>query len=297
MSATSPPSPIPAPTPPSVDLRALLLLGLGLLALFLPVYLELANTLWTTEDEAHGPLIVIVCLWFAWQKRAAFAAAARAGATNPLLGGTAFALGLLFYVFGTSQDMLIVTLFSQLLVFAGLILITSGFAALRVMVFPLLFLVFMFPIPATVLDALTQPLKGGVSWATDQILYSAGYPIARQGVILAIGRYQLLVADACSGMRSLVSLSALGVLFIYITGRTSRLHNLLMLASIVPLALLANLVRVIALVLITYYLGDEAGQGYLHGMAGMILFMVAMLGLIAWDWVLARVLRPGRLEQ
>lgn len=279
--------------PANRNLTTFVLLLAGFLVMYLPTYLEMTKTVWTSDDEAHGPLIVLVCLYFAWTKRKAFAQAAAQDRPRVVPGVLLFVLALLLFVVGTTQDILLMTLLSQILLFAGLILITVGMRALKVMAFPLLFLVFMFPIPASILDLVTQPLKGGVSWATDVILYKLGYPIARQGVILAIGQYQLLVADACSGLRSLVSLSALGVLFIYITARPLRLHNLLMLASIVPLALLANLVRVIALVLITYYLGDEAGQGYLHGTAGMVMFMVAMLGLIGWDSLLARVL-PSR---
>ncbi|MDE3012277.1 MAG: exosortase B [Pseudomonadota bacterium] len=279
--------------PANRTLTTFVLLLAGFLAMYLPTYFEMAKTVWTSDDEAHGPLIVLVCLYFAWTKRKAFAQAAGQDRPRVVPGALLFVFALLLFVVGTTQDILLMTLLSQILLFAGLILITVGLRALTVMAFPLLFLTFMFPIPPSILDLLTQPLKGGVSWATDVILYRLGYPIARQGVILAIGQYQLLVADACSGLRSLVSLSALGVLFIYITARPSRLHNLLMLASIVPLALLANLVRVIALVLITFYLGDEAGQGYLHGTAGMVMFMVAMLGLIGWDSLLARVL-PGR---
>jgi exosortase B len=236
----------------------------------------------------------MVCLYFAWTKRYEFRVAAASSAPSRVAGSAGFVLALLMHMFGTSQDILILVLGALPLLLGSLIVLTAGWSALRVMAFPLCFLVFMFPIPPSILDALTQPLKNWVSWATDQILYRAGYPIARQGVILAIGQYQLLVADACSGMRSLISLSALGVLFIYITARSSRLHIALMLSSIIPLALFANLVRVIALVLITFYLGDEAGQGYLHGTAGMVMFMVAMLGLIAWDSILASVLPKPR---
>ena len=86
----------------------------------------------------------------------------------------------------------------------------------------------------------------------------------------------MLVADACSGLHSMYSLSALGTLFMYIMARRSRLHNAIMLASILPIAFVANIVRVIVLVLITYHFGDEAGQGFLHGAAGMVLMLVAL---------------------
>src|SRR5436309_1663020 len=118
------------------------------------------------------------------------------------------------------------------------------------------------------------------------LLYWAGYPIARSGVILSIGQYQLLVADACSGLHSMFSLAALGTLFMYMMGRTSRVHNAIMLAAILPIAFIANIVRVIILVLITYHFGDEAGQGFLHGTAGVVLMLVALGILFALDAVL-----------
>jgi len=109
-----------------------------------------------------------------------------------------------------------------------------------------------------------------------------------------IGQYELLVADACSGLNSMFSLSALGLLYLYIMRRTSWLHNALVLASILPIAFAANIVRVVTLVLVTYYFGDEAGQGFLHGAAGMVLVMAALLLILAIDGVLTRFIRPRR---
>ena len=86
-------------------------------------------------------------------------------------------------------------------------------------------------------------------------------------------------------------LSALGTLFMYIMGRTSRLHNAIMVASILPIAFAANIVRVMILVLITYHLGDEAGQGFLHGTAGIVLMLVALACFFALDALLSRILR------
>ena len=274
-------------------LAALGLPLLGFLVMYLPIYLDdMIHVFWVSEDNAHGPLIILVCLWFAWKNRVAFTEAPVL--PRPLLGGAVLAFGLLLYVFAVSQDITFLKLVAQWPVISGIILCLRGAAALKTMRFPLGFLVFMLPMPAFVVDGLTQPLKTWVSYAADQILYTAGYPIAREGVTLAIGQYQLLVADACSGLRSLLALSALAVLFVHITARASRLHNGLMLASIIPLALLGNLVRVIILVLVTYYMGDEAGQGFLHGMAGMVVFMAVMVGLLGLDTLLARLIHEPR---
>ena len=109
------------------------------------------------------------------------------------------------------------------------------------------------------------------------------------GVMLSIGQYQLLVADACSGLHSMFSLSALGSLYLYMMARKSWLRNAVILAAIIPIAILANILRVIVLVLVTYYFGDAAGRGFLHGFAGMVLFIAALFLLVGIDTTLGFV--------
>src|SRR5678810_451776 len=123
------------------------------------------------------------------------------------------------------------------------------------------YFIFMIPLPGFLVDAITGPLKQWISAIVVELLYDVGYPISRTGVMITIGQYQMLVADACSGLHSMYSLTALGTLFMYIMGRRSLLHNAIMLASILPIAFAANIVRVIVLVVITYHFGDAAGQG------------------------------------
>ena len=116
--------------------------------------------------------------------------------------------------------------------------------------------------------------------------------------MLTIGTYQLLVADACSGLNSMFSLSAMGILYLYIMQHTSKLRIVLLLLSIWPVAFLANMLRVLILSLITYYLGDEAGQGFLHGFAGIMLFIAGLLFLMGLDGLLGYFLpdRPKGLR-
>ena len=179
---------------------------------------------------------------------------------------------------------------SQIPVFTGAILLLQGKRALLSLWFPLLFVVFMVPLPGFILDTLTGPLKIQVSWIVEDILYWFDYPIARNGAVITIGPYQLLVADACSGLNSMYSLSAMGILFMYLRGRTGLVHNGLLLASLLPVAFAANIVRVIALVLITYYMGDAAGQGFLHDLSGIVEFVVALLFIFLLDGVLAMLM-------
>jgi exosortase B len=262
---------------------------LGLAVLYGPTYWDLAHGIWNTEEQAHGPIVLVVALFLIWQQRAVLVGGVERPRT--LAGGMLLGFGLLLYVLGRSQDILLFEIGSQIPVLAGTVLIASGATALRALWFPLLFLVFMIPLPGFLVDAATGPLKQSVSVIAEQLLYAVGYPIGRSGVVLTIGPYQLLVADACSGLHSMFSLSALGLLYLYLMRHASWLRNGILIASILPIAFASNIVRVIVLVLVTYHLGDEAGQGFLHGAAGILLFMAALLLLFALDSVLGLFVR------
>jgi exosortase B len=262
----------------------------GLLAMYVPTYYNLANTLWNTEEQAHGPLILIVVLYLVWRQRHQLlpetANKFTAIKTRPVLGSLILLFGLLLYVLGRSQDIFIFDIGSQIPVLIGILLITRSVPALKALWFPLFFIVFMIPLPGILVDAVTGPLKQHVSELAEAILYQAGYPIARSGVTLTIGQYQLLVADACSGLHSMFSLSAMGLLYLYLMQHTSWLRNGVIIASLLPIAFAANVVRVIILVLVTYHFGDAAGQGFIHGFAGILLFIISLLFLFALDGVL-----------
>jgi exosortase B len=265
-----------------------LMLALGWAAMFGPTYWDLSGSLWQSDEQFHGVIILVVIAWLIWDQR--LAVIAQPPAPRTLAGSLLFSFGLLLYIVGRSQDILIFEVGAQIPVLAGALLILQGGSALRALWFPLIYFVFMVPLPGILVDAITGPLKQWVSIIAENLLYVAGYPIARSGVTLSIGPYQLLVADACSGLNSMFSLSALGLLYMYLTARPSWLHNGIMLASILPIAFSANIVRVIVLVLITYHLGDEAGQGFLHGSAGMVLIIAALLFLLLLDAVLRRLI-------
>jgi exosortase B len=265
----------------------------GAAAMYVPTYVRLGKGLWNEEAHAHGPLVLAVIAWLLWRERAALAGCA--GTPAPVAGGLTLALGLLLYLVGRSQGIALFEVGSHLPVLAGAVLLLLGWRALARLWFPVLFLVFLVPLPGFVIDAVTSPLKSIVSQAVEATLYPLGYPIARSGVMLGIGQYQLLVADACSGLNSLYSLAALGLLYIYVMAPGTRIRNAIMVASIVPIALAANFVRVLLLVLITFHVGDAAGQGFLHGFAGIMLFATALALLLGLD-ALLRWLPPRRAE-
>ena len=256
----------------------------GLCALYIPTYVNLSTTLWATDEQGHGPIILALILWFFWRKSHDLHNLPLQPV--PTLGWSIMLLGVLLYVVGRSQDILLFEVGSQIPVVTSILLLMRGKAAVRLLWFPLLFMIFMVPLPGTVVDALTLPMKTAVSGAVDQTLHWAGYPISRSGVILQIGQYKLLIADACAGLHTLFTLEAMGLFYLHVVHRESWLRNTLLAIAIIPISFIANTIRVIVLALITYYFGDEAGQGFLHGFAGMVLFISALILIISFDSML-----------
>lgn len=268
-----------------------LVAGFGLAALYLPTYWGAMQGIWRSEDMGHGPIILAVLAWLFWGVRRNIAEAA-ASSSGSWTGWPLLAAGLALHFLGRALGISSIEFGSHLFVVPAVLLLLAGPRALRAAWFPLIYLVFLIPLPASFVDAVTGPLKNWISAIVVDLLYAVGYPIARTGVMITIGQYQMLVADACSGLHSMFSLAALGTLFMYIMRRKSVAHNAVMLASILPIAFVSNIVRVIVLVLVTYHLGDEAGQGFLHGAAGMVLMLAALLFFFLLDTLLALLLRP-----
>jgi exosortase B len=268
---------------PSQNLPWLIALA-GFMIMYVPVYIWASKTIWQTEDQGHGAIILAVLVWLFWEAKKQISEAEGPPAVKT--GWLTFLIGILIYAVGRLFSISIFEMGSQIFIVSAILLLLKGTRAWKLAWFPVLYILFMIPLPSILVDAITGSLKQVISDIVTSILYVAGYPIARSGVMITIGQYQLLVADACSGLHSMFSLSALGTLFMYIMGRKSLLHNGIMLASILPIAFVANICRVIVLVLVTYYLGDEAGQGFLHGAAGMVLMLTALLIFFALDKLL-----------
>jgi len=265
----------------------LLALGFGLL--YVPSYMELARSVWSTDEQGHGPIILAVSAWLFYNKR--HEAAAVKTSSHALVGSILLLLGLAFYAFGRSQSFLGMEVGSQILLLCACILLFLGNRALRLLWFPLFFLVFMTPFPEVLVAWITAPLKSAVSVVASEALYAVGYPVSRVGVILNVGQYQLLVADACAGLNSMFTLEALGLLYMNLMNYTSIARNVTLSVLVIPIAFAANVVRVMILVLVTYHFGDAAGQGFVHGFAGMVLFLVGLVLVLATDWLLGFVFK------
>jgi exosortase B len=254
----------------------------GLAILFLPTFFDLFTGAWIGEEQGHGPIIFGLALWLIWRKWPEVLAATTPPRSS-WAGWPVLALGLGLHLLGRSQHILMFEVGSIIVVMAAVVLVKRGSRALAMLWFPFFFMLFMVPLPSEFVAAVTLPMKMAVSWATEHLLFAAGYPISRTGVILQIGQYQLLVADACAGLQTLLTLEALGLFYLNLMRHPSAFRNIGLALFIIPISFSANVIRVVALTLITFYFGDAAGQGFLHGFAGMVLFMTALVLILSVD--------------
>jgi exosortase B len=267
-----------------LTLTTLAIVPAVLLALYVPTFAALWQGLWQVPMHSHGPVLLAVALWLfvaRWSEQ--WRDPGLALQPLPRVGWPLLGVGVVFYIIGRSQDFAALEVASLVPVLAGCTLILFGAAFVRRMWFAYLFMLFLIPLPGSLVDSITQPMKIAVSQAAEALLYAAGYPIARAGVMLSIGPYQLLVADACAGLTSLFVLEAVGLLYLNLMRHASALRNIVLALLVLPVSFIANVVRVSCLVLVTYHFGDAAGQGFLHEFSGIVLLVCALLLLVAAD--------------
>jgi exosortase len=270
------------------------LLAASFLAAYAPTFLALVRGPWRTEQESHGPLIIAAALWLAW--RASPDARSRPLRPVPLDGWLALAFGLALLWLSRTQGLLGGEVLSAIIVLAGCVLLAGGRAVLRDFAAPIGLLLFAIPLPDWLVDSVTLPLKVLISDSVTLLLHAIGYPIAQDGVMIVIGPYEVLVQDACSGLNSIFALLAIGVFYVQIARRPTFWRNLALLLAIIPIAVLANFVRVLCLVLIAYYAGVQRLEGPLHLFTGLAMFAFALGALFAFDRLFIDI-NPGALRR
>lgn len=274
------------------------LLSLALLVTILPTLYATATESWTQESGVHGPLVLATAAWLVWRNMPMIREEARPG--NLAIAVPVVVLGAILYTFGRSYNFLMIEVAALLLALLAIAYAFVGHRVLMKLWFPIFYLGFLIPLPGWVLDGFTQPLKILVSDIVTWLLAALGYPISQVGVTLYIAQYQLLVEDACAGLNSIISLTAVGLFYIYLMHNASWRYSMLLLAFLLPIAIAANVIRVIILVLLTYYFGNEVAQGYLHDFAGIVTFVSALLLFFLLDQILSplrRRLTPNLPEE
>lgn len=263
-----------------------LILLAGALLLLVPPMIKVAQVNWATDQGGHGPIVLATGLWLLARELRPALQWRQPG--NGVVGGLLLlALTLAAVVFGITGilELQVASIYGALLCGAYLLL---GGRVLRTIWFPLFYLAFALPPPDTVVAVLTNPVKIAISETAVSLLYQLGYPVGSSGVVIQIAQYQLLVAAACSGLNSLITLSAIGLFYVYLRHRSEPRALVLMSLVVVPVAILANFIRVLTLILITYYVSEAAAQGFIHDFAGLVTFSAALAAMLAIETVYTR---------
>jgi exosortase B len=257
--------------------------------MYIPTFIGLFQGIWSSDEQMHGPIVFTISLWLLYRKWPDLLVAGSIKQKKTGLSWLILIVGLLLYIVGRSQNITLFEVGSIIWLLLGIGLLLFGTHSIKTAWFPLFFMLFMIPLPSVIVETITMPMKIAVSYVAEQTLYAVGYPIARNGVVLQIGQYRLLVATACAGLHTLFTLEALGLLYLNLVRYESLIRNITIAILIIPISFTANVIRVIVLTLITYHFGDDAGQGFLHGFSGMVLFLSALLLIIATDALARRL--------
>lgn len=270
---------------------ASLFFALGCAVLVLPTMFQVARDSWSTEQGGHGPLVLVTGIWALWRELKGKNIERRPG--KLVIGIPILALMLAVFVVARITGILEIEAFAMYGALIAGAYVLLGPVLLRAIWFPLVYLAFTLPPPDTVVAAVTQPIKIAISSWTVSVLGMLGYPIASSGVTIQIGQYQLLIAAACAGLNSIVTLSALCLFYVYLRHRSNPVAFVVIALAAIPVAIISNFVRVMALVLITYHFGDAVAQGFVHDFAGLTMFAVALLVIFGVDQLAAPLFANG----
>lgn len=257
---------------------------LTLAFLFVGSIYRLNEYVWSLSDYSQGPVVLLIFGYLFFVKwREITKENLKITDSASLLFWMLLIGGLFLYIIGRSQYINFVEILSYCFLIPAVVGLVYGTNNLKKLWFPIFFTIFLIPLPSFFVASVTMPIKIAVSTVTLELLSLLDLPVAQSGVILQVGQYKLFVADACAGMNTLFTLEGLGLFYLNIVKSDSLFRNVALTILIIPISFLANVFRVLAIALITYYFGDEVGQGFLHGFAGIFMFMVALLVIISID--------------
>ena len=272
-----------------VDLKKVAAIGLLVAGVGL-VYWQVFRKLifdWSNDDNySHGFLIVPIALYFVWERRAKL----QSLTPQPTwFGLVVFAGGIFVLLAGLLGSELFLSRVSLLGVLAGMILFLFGWAHLRALIFPLAFLLLMIPLPAIIFNQIAFPLQLLASRVGEYTIRSADIPVLREGNVLVLANTSLEVAEACSGIRSLISLLTLGIVFGYFTDRRAWVRTIIALST-VPVAIISNGARVAGTGIAAHRWGPTVAEGFFHEFSGWVVFAVAFVLILGLQQLIVRLL-------
>ena len=255
--------------------------------LYAPILLRLIQQWWSDPNFSHGFFVPPFSLFVVWHNRAQLARIPLAPSSWGLI---LMCLSLLALIFGVLGSEIFVARMSLLVLAAGMIIFFLGWRMLGAVLFPLLFLVLMVPIPALIFNQITFPLQILASKLAAAILPFFGVPVLREGNIINLPTMPLEVAEACSGIRSLLSLTTLAIIYGYLLEKAIAMRFVLALAAI-PIAVAANALRIVGTGLLVQYWDPEKAEGFFHAFSGWLIFVVSLVMLSVFHRLLALSVR------
>lgn len=278
------PVPEKPPHPARLEWQIAAVLVAATLVIYFPILRSMVRHWGIVADYSHGFLIAPLAVYFAWEQRKKLR---RAPVAPSWLGLLPLAIGTMALVVGRFGVELMTMRSSFVLTLIGVVLLTLGRSVFKILSFPLCFLFLMVPLPQSLVNTIAFPLQLTAADAATEFLQWIGIPALREGNILHLPRTQLFVEEACSGLRSLMALITLGVVFAYFF-RKNWLERSIIVASAIPIAIAVNAFRVALTGVLTHYIGVEAAGGWIHQTEGFFTFGIAMLLLMAEAALLQR---------
>lgn len=270
----------------STNFPALLLPALlfaSFILVYFPVWKRLVMTWYSSDDYSHGFFIIPLCIYIIWRKKEVLTEIPK----RPSSWGLAFVIfSLLLYLFANFAEIVTMASFSMILLLAGAVIYFYGFLMFKELLFPLFLLLFMIPVPAQIYAQLTIPLQLLVSKTSAWLAILLGLPIYREGNVIHLPERTLSVVQACSGLRSIMSLLTLSAVFGYLTLKSNLLRTVLFFSAI-PAAILVNIIRILLIVFAFNYSDYDLTTGTIHTVFGMVIFFLALIFLALLKRVLS----------
>jgi exosortase len=269
----------------ALDIGQIAALSILFLIVFQHTIVKLVGD-WATDDNySHGFLIPFIAGYMIWQKRETLS---EYTVRPNMLGLLVFAAGMGLHILGNVGAELFVMRVSIIVSLIGLSLYLLGTGITKEILLPLAYLIFMVPLPAIIWNKIAFPLQLFAAGITEQAVDLIGIPILREGNILHLPSTTLEVVDACSGLRSLVSLLALSAAFAWFVD-LSKTSKWVLFFSAVPIAIGVNVVRLMITAMMAHWVSPDTAHGFLHDASGMFMFAIAFALMLIAYWLLSRI--------
>lgn len=254
-----------------------------LLILYLPVIVDLVGEWYNDSNYSHGFLIPLISIYLLWKRR--LQVSQTIDVTGDRIGISLLVSSMILFVLANAAAEYFTLRLSLVLALYGTVWYLLGRKTARATWFEIMFLIFMIPLPYVLYNSLAFPMQLLASQVTVKLLNGIGLSAIRQGNIIHLPGYSLEVAEACSGLRSLISLLALGALYAHLTQK-GTIRPLILFFSTIPIAIAANIFRIFFTAVGAYIVSKELAEDFLHELSGMMVFVVAFIMLFLWGAIL-----------